>query len=174
MPNTFELIASSTVGSGGASSVAFNSIPQTYTDLVIRASARGSNGSVNSPFLIQFNALTSGYTGRSLYGSGSGAASDNNPYSANNRLFGGEGTGDTATANTFGVTDIYIPNYTGSTNKSTSSDSATENNATTAYAVLAAALSSNTAAITDITITTYSGTTWKQYSTFYLYGVKNA
>ena len=33
---TMTLIASNTVGSGGASSVTFSSIPQTYTDLVVK------------------------------------------------------------------------------------------------------------------------------------------
>ena len=32
---TYVLIASNTVGSGGASSVTFSSIPATYTDLVV-------------------------------------------------------------------------------------------------------------------------------------------
>ena len=37
---TMTLIASNTVGSGGASSVTFSSIPQTYTDLVVKINSR--------------------------------------------------------------------------------------------------------------------------------------
>jgi hypothetical protein len=36
MANTFELIASSTVGSGGAANIDFTSIPATYTDLCLK------------------------------------------------------------------------------------------------------------------------------------------
>jgi hypothetical protein len=35
MANTFELIASSTVGSGGAANIDFTSIPATFTDLCL-------------------------------------------------------------------------------------------------------------------------------------------
>ena len=49
MANTYELIASSTVGAGGASSIDFNSIPNTYTDLLVKLSGRSSTG---------YNALT--------------------------------------------------------------------------------------------------------------------
>ena len=35
---TYTLIASNTVGSGGTASIEFNSIPQTYTDLLIKIS----------------------------------------------------------------------------------------------------------------------------------------
>jgi hypothetical protein len=54
----------------------------------------------------------------------------------------------TATANTFGNTEFYIPNYTSSNYKSFSVDGVTENNATAAFA-LYAGLWSNTAAITS-------------------------
>jgi hypothetical protein len=40
MATTFIKIASVTVGSGGAASMDFTSIPSTYTDLVIKVSTR--------------------------------------------------------------------------------------------------------------------------------------
>jgi len=40
MANTYTLIASSTVGSGGAATVSFSSITATYTDLCLLASVR--------------------------------------------------------------------------------------------------------------------------------------
>jgi hypothetical protein len=43
-----------------------------------------------------------------------------------------------ATAGTFSNSEIYIPNYTSSNQKSFSSDSVTENNATSAIAILSA------------------------------------
>ena len=44
MANTYTLIASSTVGSGGAANIEFTSIPATYTDLLIKMSARAATG----------------------------------------------------------------------------------------------------------------------------------
>jgi hypothetical protein len=61
------------------------------------------------------------------------------------------------TANTFGNIQIYFPNYAGSTNKSYSVDSVTENNETVAYQTILAGLWSNTAAITTATFTAESG-----------------
>ena len=40
MATTFTKIASVTVGSGGASSIDFTSIPSTYTDLCVKLSTR--------------------------------------------------------------------------------------------------------------------------------------
>jgi hypothetical protein len=75
------------------------------------------------------------------------------------------------TASSFSSGEIYIPNYAGSTNKSYSIDSVTEQNATGALAELIAGLWSQTAAITQITL---SSSNFQQYSTAYLYGVSNA
>ena len=167
MANTFELIASSTVGSGGASSIDFTSIPSTYTDLVLKISGRLNYATTAVGLQFGFNGQAAGtsITGKTIQGSGSGVVS----YSAWQPNIDGA----SATANTFASVDIYIPNYTSSNNKSASSDSVQEDNATTAYAEMHAALWSNTSAINRITITPNSGS-FVQYSTAYLYGVKNA
>ena len=174
MANTFELIASSTVGAGGAANIDFTSIPSTYTDLCVKFSIRTNRtGSVEDAIRIQFNGSGgTAYTSRMVYGSGTGAASTNYTSTAYTVSFS-TSTADT-TANTFGNGEMYIPNYAGSTNKSTSSDLVSENNATAATAGLNAGLWSNTAAINRVTLTPNSGTLFNQYSTAYLYGVKNA
>jgi len=174
MPNTFELIASSTVGAGGAASIDFTSIPSTYTDLCLKFSIRTTRtGSVEDAVRIQFNASGgTAYTSRMVYGSGTGAGSTNYTSSAYVISFS-TSTAD-ATGSTFGNGEMYIPNYAGSTNKSTSTDLVSENNATAATAGLNAGLWSNTAAINQITITSNSSSNLVQYSTAYLYGVKNA
>jgi hypothetical protein len=46
MANTFTLIASSTVGSGGAASIDFTSISSTYTDLVVKLSLRNTEDTI--------------------------------------------------------------------------------------------------------------------------------
>jgi hypothetical protein len=167
MATTYTLIASNTVGSGGASSVAFSSIPSTYTDLLVKVSSRSTEASAWDWFSISLNGSTSNFSWKSLWadtspasGGGSGVTI---PYG---------GTAANATANTFSNTEIYIPNYVSSNYKSVSADAVGENNSATAGRSLTALLWSNTAAITSLSVN--SGTTFVQYSTFYLYGISNS
>ena len=167
MANTMTLIASSTVGSGGTATVTFSSIPSTYTDLVLKYSSRFD--STDNIVSVSFNGSTTSFTNKLLYGTGTAAQSEGASFP---RMIG-ESTLPTYTANTFSNSEVYIPNYAGSTNKSWSSDSVTENNATAAYQLLNAGLWSNTAAITSIAITNGNGS-FTQYSTFYLYGISKS
>ena len=171
MANTFELIASSTVGSGGASNIEFTSIASTWTDLVIEVSLRSNRSIVVDGISIRFNNdTTSGnYTSRRLYGDGSSTNSD-----VNNCEAMPFADGNNATSSTFGNAYFYIPNYAGNSYKSISVDGVAETNATTQYAGLAAGLWSSTSAITSIKLTPQVGTLWNQYSTAYLYGVKSS
>jgi len=169
MANTMTLISSVTVGSGGASSIDFTSIPSTYTDLCIVLSTRNSSTILNNS--IGINGSTANFSLRVVGGDGSA------PYSANrsDNLNAFLSTESGNTASTFANTTFYFPNYAGSTNKSYSVDNVTENNATGAYAQLLAGLWSQSAAINRITF--YAGnaaSTFVQFSTAYLYGVKNA
>jgi len=165
MPNTFTLIASSTVGSGGAATIDFSSIPSTYTDLVLKISGRLNYAATAVGLQFSFNGQAAGtsITGKTIQGAGSGTPASYSAWQPNIDAA-------SATANTFASVDIYIPNYTSSNNKSASSDSVQEDNATTAYAEMHAALWSNTSAINRITITPNSGS-FVQYSTAYLYGI---
>ena len=167
MANTYTLISSVTVGSGGASSIDFTSIPSTYTDLLVKVSTRYDNANVNYATL-SFNGSSANFTYRSLEGSGSAAGS----YNGTTGPFGVT-TISTYTANTFSNIEVYIPNYAGSTNKSYSSDAVSENNATTAYADLIAGLWTQTTAINRVTLNATTGN-FVQYSTAYLYGIKNS
>lgn len=169
MPTFTQIGSAVTVGAGGAADITFSSIPNTYTDLILKVSARLASGS--GFMLLDFNGLsTANFSHRVLEGNGSSAysfVSGNTNYAT-----GLVGAGDTAS--TFTNAEFYIPNYAGSTNKSVSIDGVTENNATTAYADLEALLWSNTAAITQIKLTTSSAANFAQYTTAYLYGVSNA
>jgi hypothetical protein len=167
MANTMTLIASSTVGSGGASSIDFTSIPSTYTDLCLKFSNRSSATNIGDSMQIAFNGSTANITTRYIEGTGAAAAS------GSSISFNGAYQSNGATANTFGNWEIYIPNYAGSANKSYSIDNVIENNATTAYADLVAGLWSQTAAINRITLSAPSFN-WLQYTAAYLYGVNNA
>jgi hypothetical protein len=163
---TMVAIQTVTVGSGGAANIEFTNIPQTYTDLQVVFSIRGTQAQVFQQLQITFNGSTTGYSQRNLYGDGSTAVS--NSLSGNH--FFADGVGANATASTFGNGQLYIPNYAGSNNKSASYDAVTENNATTAFTQLYAFLWSNTAAITSIRIAAGSGTL-SQHSTATLYGI---
>ena len=172
MATTYTLISSVTVGSGGAANIEFTSIPATYTDLCIKFSGRGTTGSTTTSWLMRLNSSGTSYSSKRLYGSGTAAASDS-ATSGGIYLVISTMPASTGTASTFGNTDIYIPNYAGSSNKSVSIDDVQENNTTQAYAELAASLWSNTSAITSLSIFPDTGN-FAQYSTAYLYGISNA
>jgi hypothetical protein len=167
MPTYTQIGTTITVGSGGASSVTFSSIPSTYTDLKILASARNNAASTVNVLQLTFNGSTSNFTGREVNGSGTAVGS------SSVSRWGGLVNGNNTTATTFASTDLYIPNYGSSTFKSFSVDTVTENNGSEAYAYLIAGLWSETSAITEITLNSSSGNL-SQYSTFALYGISNA
>lgn len=169
IPNTFTLIASSTVGAGGASSIDFTSIPATYTDLVLKISTRDTEASPSNGGIIQFNneTATTNYSSRWLYGTGSIAGSLTR--SSNQSFY--ESNSANSTASIFANIEVYIPNYRSSAVKSLSNDSVTENNATSVGLILTAGLWNNTAAITSITLKPSSGLNFVQHSTAYLYGI---
>ena len=173
MANTFIKIASQTIGSGGASSVVFSNIPQTYTDLKIIWSIRTDNASIGQSIGVQLNSTTSGYAWKAFWGNGSSVPSSGN--SSQNDMYVGESTGANATASIFGNGEVYIPNYTGSNAKCLSSDASSENNGSNANLFFTAALSGVTEPITSLTIRPYGGSqTIQQHSTVYLYGIKNS
>jgi len=168
MANTYVAIATVTVGSGGAANIEFTSIPATYTDLVIKGSFRRETGGAEQ-LLISFNNNTSNYSHRVLETNGTSVTSN----TGTSRVAGLINAA-TYTANTFANNEIYIPNYAGSTNKSYSSDSVMENNATANYLYLVAGLWSDTSAITSIKLTDAGAADFEQYSTATLYGIKNS
>jgi hypothetical protein len=171
MANTYVAIATITVGSGGAANIEFTSIPGTYTDLLVKFSGRstGTESSGYADGILRFNSSTTNYSERMVYGIGSttGSASQ-----SSNGIKWNFGTSSIATTSTFGSSDIYIPNYISSNNKSVSVDSVAENNSATVNIVaLTAGLWSDSAAITSVSITPGSGS-WSQYSSATLYGIK--
>jgi len=171
MPNTYTLIASNTVGSGGVSSVTFSSIPATYTDLLVKLSGRCTTGTTRNLYMNLNSDTGSNYPFRFLYGNGSSAGSSNSTSEGfSDVAWVGYLGGSTITASTFGNVEIYIPNYAGATYKSISSDSVYENNATAAYASMHAAIWNSTSAITSLTLKANSGNL-AEFSTATLYGI---
>ena len=161
-----QLIQTVTVGSGGAASIQFTSIPQTFTDLKLVVSARNTFGNYYSDTTITFNNQTS-VSSRWLYGLSGTAGS----YTAT------DGTslftpGTTVAANTFGNAEIYFPNYTSTGAKSYSSDSVMENNSANIVMAIGAGLINNgTNPITSITINGVGSPGFVEYSSASLYGI---
>lgn len=172
MATTYTLISSVTVGSGGAANIEFTSIPNTYTDLLLKVSLRSATNDTDEWTTLTFNGTSSGYSQRVLGGNGTAAFSISSSGAEWN--YTGEMNAANSTASTFNNTDIYIPNYAGSNNKSISVDSVMEQNATKGIASLGAGLLSNSAAITSIRIKPNTTANLVQYSTAYLYGISNA
>jgi hypothetical protein len=166
MANTFKKIQTVTVGAGGASSIDFTSIPQTYTDLKLVVSLR-TNSAGAEAVMIEFNGSSANLSGRRLYGDGGSATSD----TLTNIRFAINTAADTASV--FSNGEFYIPNYTSANNKSVSVDGVNETNGTNAVQSLVAGLWSNTAAITSIKLLGNSSGSFVQYSTATLYGVAN-
>jgi hypothetical protein len=168
MPGSYVKIQSVTVTGATAADIDIQNIPATFDDLLLRLSLRGNRASVDTEAYIKFNNNTSNYSSKTLFGTGSTAGSATSasypPILMN---------AANATASTFASIDIYIPNYAGSTNKSLSSDSVSETNATGAYQYLVAGLWSNTAVIDRITITP-STDSFVTNSTAVLYGIKKS
>jgi hypothetical protein len=171
---TYSLISSVTVGSGGAANITFSSIPSTFTDLCLVTSARSNvAGTYGTGFYLEFNnSGGTAYDTRALEGYSSSVGSyTTGGFSALNL---GAVVGSSQTANTFNNTQVYIPNYASSNNKSTSIDNVQENNSSTAWDNnLSAGLWSNSAAINQIKLTANTGS-FVQYTTAYLYGISNA
>lgn len=171
MALTYVAIATVTVGSGGASSISFSSIPSTYTDLVLKISARTntySNQWQDIQFSLNGGSYSTNWSFKAIYGTGSAAGSEefsNSSFSLVNS--------STATASTFGNLEIYIPNYYSATVKSISADTATENNATRALLYMSAALFNTSTQISSIEFKPATAVNFAQYSTATLYGIKN-
>lgn len=161
MPITYVKIGSVDVGAGGATSILFSSIPQTYTDLLLVFSLR-LNGSGNVGGFLKLNGTVT--NPRTLFSTGSSISMEINNLT-------GFANADTYTANTFSSGQIYVPNYTAAQSKPFSYEGATENNATAAYMGIATGLIANTSPTTTLEL---YGDGLRQYSSATLYGIKNS
>jgi hypothetical protein len=164
---TYTLIQSVTVGSGGAASIDFTSIPSTYTDLVVKLSARTNRASFPEDYAkIEFNGSAANLSMRLIFAFGS------TPGSTNDALVYGAINGSTSTANTFGTAEYYIANYAGSDDKTISIHSVSENNTPTeAVIYVVGGLWDAASAITSIKLLSYYSASFDQHTTATLYGI---
>jgi hypothetical protein len=173
--NSYESIATVTVGAGGASSVSFTSIPATYQHLQIRGIARNNSGTSGLAFIrTKFNSdATSGnYYGHYLYGSGSAVSAAAAAGQTNGAIAGFVGN-NSNTASSFPTVIIDVLDYANtSKNKTTRALTGGDFNDVNGGVALISGLWMSTSAITSIEITSDSGTGLVQYSSFALYGIK--
>ena len=175
MAATYTLI-SSNVLSSAAASVTFSSIPATYTDLVVRITARSDRAANSSNLGIRLNAATTNYSDTNLIKTQSGTAVSNRQIVGDlTYQYLGVVPAASATSSTFGSAEFYLPSYTVSQNKPASTFSVFENNNTNVSEINAIAnLYSSTSAITSIEIRESTSGNFVAGSSFYLYGIKNA
>lgn len=168
MPDNYVLLETIEI-TQTTSSVTFDNIPQTgYTDLVLKASARSTRAGLDEDgFTIRLNASTSGYTYKTIIGTGTAVTNLNTSYE---QTWAGEVNAGSSTANVFNNLEAYIPNYAGSSAKSYMVDAVQENNGTAGYISINSVLQSSTSPITSITCGAANGNLLAG-STFSLYGV---
>jgi hypothetical protein len=166
--SSFESIATTTVGAGGAATVTFSSIPQTFQHLQLRVTAKstGAGDSVK----INFNSDSgNNYANHFLYGNGSAVSSG--AETSINRINVYSMYASNSVANVFGVGIIDVLDYT-NTNKNTTTRALGGFDQNSGGSLgLQSGLWLNTAAITSITFTPQNPD-WAQYSSFALYGIK--
>jgi hypothetical protein len=173
MAITYELIEAKTLSSATAS-IQFTSIPQTYTDLLLKVSARANVSGGYTNVMIGINGSTSNITWLGLYGyNNTNKGSNTNSVS---RVIG-NANANSSTSSLFSNNELYIPNYTSTTAKSFTSDSVVaSNDSTNGVLSLDAGLwnPATQAAITSLTLTNSAPGDFVSGSTFYLYGIKNS
>jgi len=167
----YELIETIEVGSGGAASIEFTSIPQDGVDLVIKASPRVDSGTFSGIQTRLNSDSGANYSTVRINGSGTSASStsrtDENQFDQINI------NGSSSTADTFSSHQIYISNYISSADKSISIESVAENNATSGQLTIQAAKYSTSSAITSVLLYS-SGNDFVEYSSASLYKITDA
>ena len=170
--NSYESIATVTVGSGGSSSISFSSIPTTYSHLQLRSIAQCStSSSAWQRLVISFNSDTTGshYDDHALLGNGSSASAFAETGSAK-----GFGQASQTGVGYFAGNITDILDYA-NTNKYKTSRTLTgqDGNAGGSGVIrFESNLWQSTSAITSITISIEDGSNFNIATQFALYGVK--
>ena len=164
----FESIATVTVGSGGANTIEFTSIPGTYQHLQLRIISKSTSNEDNGDMI--FNGVTTNtYAWHSLYGTGAAAGADASASRANVvalRLAG------SSFASVFTGNVIDILDYASTTNnKTVRIFNGQDNNGSGLVQINSGLWHASPAAITSIKFTARSFN-FAQHSTAALYGIK--
>ena len=164
--NSYESIATATVGAGGQTTISFTSIPSTYKHLQLRWIGRNTS-TTNSIIKINFDTADTSYW-HLLYGDGSAAAST--ATSAASPVIGNQPLSNVA-ANIFGAGVLDILDYQNTNKYKTLRSLAGYDTSGGGYMLMYSGLWKSTSAITTITIAS-GANDFAQYSSFALYGIK--
>jgi hypothetical protein len=166
----YESIATTTVGSGGTTTITFSSIPSSYQHLQLRILQRGTGAGTNYTNKLQFNGDTTSanYREHYLYGDGSSAVSGTVQqwYIAQGAI---PAAGDSSSI--FGTAVVDILDYTNTNkNKVVRGLSGFDANGSGEFQ-FDSLLWMNTGAINQITMEVFT-TNFAQHSQVALYGIK--
>ena len=181
VPNSYASIATVTVGSGGASSISFNSIPSTYTHLQLRGGFIPTSTDFSAVFRLNGDSSFSNYVAHTLSGNGSATeATNSTSYTPSSlRILYSQDATNSSISAAF-VLDIL--DYANINKYKTSKALAgiDSNGASSSNRIsFASGLWMSNSVVNSLTI--YSaqggygvnlGSSFSQYSTFSLYGVK--
>lgn len=169
--NSYESIATVTVGAGGSSTITFSSIPSTYKHLQIRGIAREQSGGFDQIYL-QLNSDTgTNYAKHQLYGDGTSAGASGNATQDNISVSANPGPNQTS--NVFSGFVIDLLDYTNTNKYKTVRSLGGADSNGTGYVWYASGLWQNTNAVNSVKLyPSGGGTAFVQYSSFALYGVK--
>ena len=172
MANTYVAIAK-TVLTTTQATITFSAIPSTYTDLLLTISARSDRASTVDTMKIRFNnaGVDTNLTSRRLQSSsGTSVASTSDAYASAGNI-----PAASQSANIFGNTNVYFPNYLVNAYKPMSVSVANESaSATDGNEQIIAGLWSDTTAINRIDLVLITGPNFISGSRFDLYGIKSS
>lgn len=165
----YDALSTVTVPSGGAASVTFAGIPNTYKHLQVRCFVKSSLAGNTSALAIQYNSVTTTYFHHGIGGDGA------SPFVyaiTNTNTAGGSFIAGTAAASVFGAVIIDILDYASADkNKTTRILSGADFNGTGQIRFSSGSLAL-TSPITSLNLFDINGATLSQYSQFTLYGVR--
>lgn len=169
--SSYESISTVTVGSGGASSITFSSIPSTYTHLQLRGISRGTTAGNGGNIYLRFNSDTSSNYGWHTM-RGDGASVSAGATLTQTSMYVALYPAANQTAGNFGAAVIDILDYT-NTNKYKTVRSLNGNDRNgSGYIYFQSGLWLSTSAITRIDLLPEADN-FAQYSSFALYGIKS-
>lgn len=172
MPLTYSLIASSQSASN-VSNVTLSSIPSTFTDLKLVISARTNRAADEDSVGIAFNDGLGATSWVLLFNQGSSLQAGNSTSLGYGVAFAGRVAAANTSSNQFSNLELYIPNYSTSTNKTFSTTGGVDPTGTP-YSTLLLSMRTLTSAISSILIVPGNGTQFIAQSSFHLYGIKKA
>tara|TARA_R110000803_G_scaffold106192_1_gene174322 strand:+ start:309 stop:812 length:504 start_codon:yes stop_codon:yes gene_type:complete len=162
----YQLVETISVGSGGAASIEFTSIPQDAIDLVCLVSGRATSSSAGSIEVRLSGGSGANYYQHNLIGNGDYPEGTKGTDSAFQLIT----NPSTYTSNTFGNMSILVANYAASKATRVSIDAVSENNGTAAFCRITNGSWNNTSAVTSLKLFK-PGDNLAQHSTASLYKI---